>query len=527
MTSALRRRIPSSRFQFAEPVTTSEDSALVVVFRQESSTRRATLGRFRLALSAGPAWPDDAGRGGTVEDVTVDQESEYRGSAGVADARHHLAWPASGAKTRPAAAVAGSSGGPRWLKGTSSRLFISSANPELASLRADVARLEAAKARLEMAITRVMVSEAMPAPRETRVLPRGNWMDDSGAVVEPAIPEFLGVLANRRPPRDAARPRELAGLAAEPADRPGVREPHLAAVLRHRPFAAPWVTSARKANGRRTSICSTGSPPSSWSRRSNGSRCPRVGHEAPRAHDRHQPDLPTVVDAATGARGARIPGNRLLARQSRLRVEAEVVRDLALQVSGLLVEKFGGPSVRPYQPEGYLAALNYPRRAYSAEPRCRLVPPRPLHALAAHVPASELAAFDAPSREEHVLDRITSEHAAAGPRPAERSDLRRGRAQSSPSAGAAPGGRDRDARIRLGVRARPRPSAGRRRAAHARRRCTRTRCAGSRQNPAEARAIRQHRRIAGAARASAHRSWRRWPRSRGSVLNLHEMITRN
>ena len=57
-----------------------------------------------------------------------------------------------------------------------------------------MARLEAAKARLEDGVTRVMVTEAMPEPRETRILPRGNWMDDSGAVVEPAIPEFMGKL---------------------------------------------------------------------------------------------------------------------------------------------------------------------------------------------------------------------------------------------------------------------------------------------------------------------------------------------
>ena len=66
--------------------------------------------------------------------------------------------------------------------------------PELAALLADVARLDAAKARLEDSITRVMVTEALPEPRETRILPRGNWMDDSGAVVEPAIPEFMGTL---------------------------------------------------------------------------------------------------------------------------------------------------------------------------------------------------------------------------------------------------------------------------------------------------------------------------------------------
>jgi hypothetical protein len=49
------------------------------------------------------------------------------------------------------------------------------------------------------------------------------------------------------------------------------------------------------------------------------------------------------------------PQNRLLARQSRLRVEAEIVRDLALAVSGLLSEKIGGPSVYPPQPDGVYA----------------------------------------------------------------------------------------------------------------------------------------------------------------------------
>lgn len=48
----------------------------------------------------------------------------------------------------------------------------------------------------------------------------------------------------------------------------------------------------------------------------------------------------------------RDPYNILLARQSRVRVQAEVVRDLALAVSGLLVPEIGGPSVRPPQPAG-------------------------------------------------------------------------------------------------------------------------------------------------------------------------------
>ena len=49
------------------------------------------------------------------------------------------------------------------------------------------------------------------------------------------------------------------------------------------------------------------------------------------------------------------PANRLLARQSRLRVSAEIVRDLALGAGGVLVDRIGGPSVYPPQPEGVYA----------------------------------------------------------------------------------------------------------------------------------------------------------------------------
>jgi hypothetical protein len=52
----------------------------------------------------------------------------------------------------------------------------------------------------------------------------------------------------------------------------------------------------------------------------------------------------------------RDPANKLLARGARFRIEAEAVRDAALQISGLLTEKVGGPSVFPPQPEGSNAA---------------------------------------------------------------------------------------------------------------------------------------------------------------------------
>ena len=49
------------------------------------------------------------------------------------------------------------------------------------------------------------------------------------------------------------------------------------------------------------------------------------------------------------------PLNQLLARQNRLRFEAEIVRDAALSASGLLHPKVGGPGVKPPQPEGVYA----------------------------------------------------------------------------------------------------------------------------------------------------------------------------
>jgi hypothetical protein len=102
------------------------------------------------------------------------------------------------------------------------------------------------------------------------------------------------------------------------------------------------------------------------------------------------------------------PSNRLLARQARFRLEAELVRDNALAISGLLSRRMGGPSVKPYQPRGYWANLNFPTREWDndrGEDQYR----RGLYTYWCRTfPHPSLVAFDAPSREESVVDRTRS-----------------------------------------------------------------------------------------------------------------------
>ena len=128
----------------------------------------------------------------------------------------------------------------------------------------------------------------------------------------------------------------------------------------------------------------------------------------------------------------RDPENRLLARGPRMRLPAEMVRDQALAISGLLVDKIGGPSVKPYQPAGLWKELNNGDE-YTAGSRRGSLPPQPVHFLEAH----DAAALDDDLRcrrdARPVCAPLPDQHADAGSRADERGDLSSKRRASSPS----------------------------------------------------------------------------------------------
>src|SRR5207237_10340013 len=96
------------------------------------------------------------------------------------------------------------------------------------------------------------------------------------------------------------------------------------------------------------------------------------------------------------------PANRLLSRGPRFRLDAEMLRDQALMVSGLLVEKLGGPSVKPPQPPGLWKAVAFVgsnTMTFVADKGPK-VHRRSLYTFWKRTsPPPQMTTFDAPSRE--------------------------------------------------------------------------------------------------------------------------------
>ena len=264
--------------------------------------------------------------------------------------------------------------------------------------RADLAARQKTVKDTEAAMPKTLISIA-GARREMRVLPRGNWLDDSGPVVQPAIPATLGRLQSEG--QGPASRLDLARwLVAND-------NPLTARVFVNRLW---WLTFKRGLVSTLDDFGSQGGQPShpellDWL---------AVEFQRSGWNVKHMVKLLVMTKAyrrssqSTPATRQSDPYNRWLARQTRLRLDAEMIRDNALAVSGLLVHRLGGPSVKPYQPSGYWAHLNFPKRTYKHDQGpsqyrrglytywCRTF----LH--------PSMRAFDAPTREECTVERPQS-----------------------------------------------------------------------------------------------------------------------
>ena len=110
--------------------------------------------------------------------------------------------------------------------------------------------------------------------------------------------------------------------------------------------------------------------------------------------------------AATTVLLQRDPENRLLARGPRFRLSAETIRDQALAVAGLLVDRVGGPSVKPYQPPGLWEAVSYDGELSYQQDKGDGLWRRSLYTFwKRQSPPPALLTFDGPTRETCVVRR--------------------------------------------------------------------------------------------------------------------------
>jgi len=262
----------------------------------------------------------------------------------------------------------------------------------------EIRRLERRKKVLSDFADECLITRVAEERRVVRVLGRGDWMDESGEIVQPQTPHFL------TPALPGGRPLTRLDLANWLVDRDN---PLTARVFVNRLWDLFFGQGLSKVLD---DLGSQGETPihqdlldwlavefmeSGWDVK-HIIRTMMVSNTYRRSSE------------PTAALRERDPYNRLQGRQAMLRLDAEFIRDNALAVSGLLNRKMGGPSVKPYQPQGYYKELNFPKRIYKED----LNDDQFRRGIYSHWQRTflhpSLMAFDAPTREECTADRVVS-----------------------------------------------------------------------------------------------------------------------
>ena len=212
--------------------------------------------------------------------------------------------------------------------------------------RAALAKLERERAAFHATIPTVMVMAESETPHKSYILRRGTY-DAHGEEVHPDVPAFL-------PPLPPDAPRNRLGLARWLVSRDN---PLTARVTVNRFWQMLFGTGLVK------TVEDFGSQ-GEWPLHQELLDWLAVEFMDSGWDVRHI--LKTIVMSETYRQASAVspallqkdPENRLLARGPRIRLSPEMIRDQALFVSGLLVEKLGGPSVHPYQPAGLWQELS-------------------------------------------------------------------------------------------------------------------------------------------------------------------------
>lgn len=348
-------------FKLAEPVVGTQ---LIVRLKHESQYGQHNIGRFRISLTGIPE-PSLEDKGGIPAPVAAALQ--------VAAGQRSPAQQAEIAKHYRTVA------------------------PELTPVRAQIAKLEGEQKGIADSASQTLITQA-GAPRIVRVLARGNWLDDSGEVMEPGVPEFLAKLKVNG--RRATRLDLAEWLVSK-------ENPVVARVFVNR----LWKVMFGHGLARNMEDYGTqGSFPShpelldhlAIEFRDGGWNIRQMLKQMAMSSAYQQSSNTDPVLRAKD------PLNQWFARQDRYRIDAEFVRDNALAVSGLLARKIGGASVKPYQPAGHWQFLNFPTREYKNDHGEDLYRRGMYTYWQRTFINPSLMAFDAPSREECTNERPRS-----------------------------------------------------------------------------------------------------------------------